>query len=88
VLYRSSNGQQIYRLHPNDPSMGADLVPTRGMIRTPSGSPDGRQIIFGSLPTAGAQMDIAIADARGGNQVRLTRTPSFSETQPTWQPVD
>ena len=86
VLYRSSNGQKIYRIDPDDPSKGASRVPTHGMIRTPSGSPDGEKIIFGSILTAGAQMDVAVADAQGGNQVRLTRTSYFSETDPTWQP--
>jgi Tol biopolymer transport system component len=87
VLYRSSDGQAIYRLDPRDPQAEPALVPTTGMIRTPSGSPDGRKVVFGSHPAPGAQMDIAVVVARGGNQVRLTRTPRFSETDPTWQPV-
>jgi Tol biopolymer transport system component len=87
VLYRSSDGQKIYRIDPDDPSKGASLVPTTGMIRTPAGSPDGAKIIFGHIATAGAQIDVAIADAQGGNQTQLTATPDFSETDPTWQPT-
>ena len=88
VVYRSSDGQKIYRIDPDDPSKGSSLVPTTGMIRTPAGSPDGGKIIFGWIATEGAQMDVVIADAHGGNQVQLTATPDFSETDPTWQPTD
>ena len=87
VLFRSSDGQKMYRIDPQDPQAGAALVPTVGMIRTPSGSPDGRKVVFGSMTAPGAQLDIAVADARGGNQIRLTDTARFSETDPTWQPV-
>jgi Tol biopolymer transport system component len=87
VLYRSSNGQKMYRLDPRDRQVEPVLVPTAGMIRTPSGSPDGKKVIFGSHPAPGAQMDIAVVNARGGNQVKLTATARFSETDPTWQPL-
>jgi Tol biopolymer transport system component len=87
VLYRSSDGQAMYRIDPHDRSVEPVLVPTTGMVRTPSGSPDGRKVVFGSHAAPGAQTDIAVADALGGNQVRLTFTSHFSETDPTWQPL-
>ena len=74
------------RLDPFDASIGATRIPTDGLARTPAGSPDGTMIVFGSIAAPGAQLDVAIADARGGNQVLLTRTPRLSETDPTWQP--
>ena len=87
VVYRSSVGQALYRLDPRDPDVEPVLVPTAGMVRTPSGSPNGRKVVFGSFPAPGAQMDIAVVNSRGGNQVRLTATSRFSETDPTWQPL-
>ena len=53
VLYRSSDGQKLYRIDPYDPSKGASLVPTTGMIRTPEGPPMAGRSFSVGLPPRG-----------------------------------
>lgn len=63
---------------------------TSGPDRAPAWSPDGREIAFvhgedlSSFP--GANEDVYVVDAGGGDPRRLTRAARSFETTPTWSP--
>jgi TolB protein len=50
----------------------------------PAWSPDGRQIVFSTVPFPG---DLWIMDADGSNRRPLTATPDVAEYEPDWQPT-
>ncbi|GAB4076499.1 IPT/TIG domain-containing protein [Nostocoides australiense] len=87
VVYRHGTEQQVYRVDPAQPGAPPMRVPTPGLIRTPSGTPDGRGLVFGWRERPGPPLDIAWAAADGTGLVMLTDTPTLTETDPAWQPA-
>lgn len=71
--------------------MGADgssphvLVALPGDERYPSLSPDGKQLAFTTHPTAGDDVEIAVAQADGAGATAITANTLF-DSSPSWSP--
>jgi Tol biopolymer transport system component len=87
----------VYVINP-DGSGKTNLTNTRATDQYPQWSPDGTKIVFSSdrhnaIPADGFESattlpsDIYTVDADGSDVVRVTKTPSVSESLPDWQPL-
>ena len=68
---------------------GRNLTPDRASDEDPDWSPDGRRVVYASMPSPcrgpACQSDLYVIGRDGSRRVRLTRTPQH-ERDPDWSP--
>lgn len=72
-----------------DGTSGRNLTPDRASDADPDWSPDGRRVVYASMPSRcqgpACHQDLYAIDRDGHNRVRLTNTPQ-DEHDPDWSP--